>query len=106
MEALSVILQPLLDRISQDIGKVADRGTVASYIPELAGIDPLQFGIAVTLPSGKEFVAGDATAPFSIQSISKVFTLAIALGRLGDQLWDRVGRGPSGLAFNSILQLE
>jgi glutaminase len=101
-----VALQPILDRIAADMATAPDRGTVASYIPELAGIDPNQFGIAIALPSGEEFFAGDATTPFSIQSISKVFTLAIALGRLGDQLWDRVGREPSGLAFNSILQLE
>jgi glutaminase len=101
-----VALQPILDRIAADMATAPDRGTVASYIPELAGIDPNQFGIAIALPSGEAFFAGDATTPFSIQSISKVFTLAIALGRLGDQLWDRVGREPSGLAFNSILQLE
>ena len=99
-------MQSLLDRIAGGMAKARDRGKVASYIPELAGIDPAQFGIAVALPSGEEFVAGSAATRFSIQSISKVFTLAIALGRLGDQLWDRVGREPSGLAFNSILQLE
>ena len=43
---------------------------------------------------------------FSIQSISKVFTLTLALGKVGDALWDRVGREPSGTAFNSIVQLE
>lgn len=99
-------MQRLLDWIAQDMCNFTDRGTVASYIPELGQVDPGQFGIAVALASGEEFFAGDAATPFSIQSISKVFTLAIALGRLGDQLWDRVGREPSGLAFNSILQLE
>ena len=99
-------MQRLLDWVAQDMRNFTDRGTVASYIPELASIDPAQFGIAAALASGEEFFAGDAAVPFSIQSISKVFTLAIALGRLGDQLWDRVGREPSGLAFNSILQLE
>ena len=86
--------------------QATDRGQVATYIPELAKIDPAQFGIAVALPDGSTLTAGDAATPFSIQSISKVFMLAIALGRLGDQLWTRVGREPSGLAFNSILQLE
>ncbi len=99
-------MQSLLDWIVQDMRNFTDRGAVAQYIPELASIDPAQFGISVALASGEEFFAGDAAVPFSIQSISKVFTLAIALGRLGDQLWDRVGREPSGLAFNSILQLE
>ena len=44
--------------------------------------------------------------PFSIQSISKVFTLTLALGKVGDRLWRRVGREPSGSPFNSIVQLE
>ena len=44
--------------------------------------------------------------PFSIQSISKVFTLTLALGKAGDRLWQRVGREPSGSPFNSIVQLE
>ncbi|NTT84941.1 glutaminase [Tabrizicola sp. SY72] len=83
-----------------------ERGAVADYIPELAKVDPGQFALAVALPSGHVISAGDAATPFSIQSVSKVFTLAIALGRLGDSLWNRVGREPSGLAFNSILQLE
>ena len=99
-------MQDLLDQIAAEMAAVTDRGKVANYIPELAKIDPQQFGIAVALPSGETLTAGDAQTPFSIQSISKVFTLAIALGRLGDQIWDRVGREPSGLAFNSILQLE
>lgn len=99
-------MQALLDQIAADMAQATDRGQVATYIPELAKIDPNQFGIAVALPNGETFSAGDTTTPFSIQSISKVFTLAIALGRLGDQIWARVGREPSGLAFNSILQLE
>lgn len=96
--------------ILADIGHLmaarADRGRVADYIPDLARIDPAQFGMAVTLADGREFANGDAEIPFSIQSVSKVFTLALALGKLGDRLWERVGREPSGLAFNSILQLE
>jgi glutaminase len=99
-------LQADLDRIAAEMAAAPDRGRVADYIPELAAIDPDQFGISVCLADGREAVAGDAGTPFSIQSVSKVFTLAMALGRLGDQLWTRVGREPSGLAFNSILQLE
>lgn len=99
-------LQDVLDRIATDMAGRAERGEVAQYIPELARIDPDRFGIAVALPGGQVISAGDSALPFSIQSISKVFTLSIALGRLGDQLWSRVGREPSGQAFNSILQLE
>ncbi|MBF9034472.1 glutaminase [Rhodobacterales bacterium HKCCE2091] len=99
-------LQASLDAIAARAASDEDRGRVADYIPELARVDPLRFGIAVALPSGAVLSAGDADVAFSIQSISKVFTLAIALGRLGDGLWRRVGREPSGQPFNSILQLE
>ncbi|TGD43598.1 glutaminase [Pseudotabrizicola sediminis] len=107
MEAISPAeLQPILDDIAHDMASATDRGEPAIYIPELGSVDPGQFGIALCLPGGETLQAGDATTPFSIQSISKVFTLAIALGRLGDSLWARVGREPSGLAFNSIVALE
>jgi len=99
-------LAQVLSDIATEMADAPDRGRVASYIPELAGINPNQFGISVALADGRVFSAGDAQTRFSIQSISKVFTLAIALGRLGDRLWQRVGREPSGQAFNSILQLE
>lgn len=99
-------LSAILDEIAAAMAARPDRGAVARYIPELAGVDPARFGIAVALPSGEVLRAGDADVAFSIQSVSKVFTLALALGRLGDALWARVGREPSGQAFNSILQLE
>ena len=100
------VLQDVLDEIASDAGKAADRGVVAQYIPELAKVDPGQFGIAVALPDGQVLSAGNAHTGFSIQSVSKVFTLALVLGKLGDALWSRVGREPSGNAFNSIVQLE
>lgn len=84
----------------------AERGTVANYIAPLARIDPARFGIAVVEADGTVHAAGDADQPFSIQSVSKVFALTMALGRVGDALWQRVGREPSGSAFNSIVQLE
>ena len=84
----------------------ADRGTVASYIPELARADPSAFGLAVACGDGAVVVAGDSETPFSAQSITKVFTLTLALGTVGDALWRRVGREPSGSPFNSIVQLE
>ncbi|HPE26972.1 MAG TPA: glutaminase [Albidovulum sp.] len=101
-EDLSTVLEEILAtaRASQDRGKVAD------YIPELAGVDPSRFALSVVLADGSQHSVGDTDVAFSIQSVSKVFALAIALGRHGDRLWARVGREPSGLAFNSILQLE
>lgn len=81
-------------------------GRVANYIPALAQIDPRQFGIAVATCDGQIAAAGDAETAFSVQSISKVFTLTMALEKLGGALWKRVGKEPSGSPFNSIVQLE
>ena len=92
--------------IADEMADIADRGVVASYIPPLASVSPEKFGIAVVMADGTVHVAGDADEAFSIQSISKVFALTLALGAVGDQLWRRVGREPSGSAFNSIVQLE
>nr|WP_300309277.1 glutaminase [Halomonas sp.] len=100
------MLQALLETLDRDARQRNDWGQVASYIPELASIDPAQFAISVCTVDGQEYHAGDVQVPFSIQSVSKVFTLALALGRLGGRLWERVGREPSGRAFNSIVQLE
>ena len=99
-------LQSLLNDISQAILSQVDRGKVADYIPELAKQDSRHFGMAIATIDGEMFSTGDAFEAFSIQSISKVFTLTMALGKVGDNLWDRVGREPSGSAFNSIVQLE
>ncbi|MFO7983948.1 MAG: glutaminase [Desulfuromonadales bacterium] len=101
-----MMLQNILNQIHAEIAKRTDSGEVATYIPELAAVDPDRFGLAVALAEGQLVSVGDAEVPFSVQSISKVFTLALALGQVGSQLWDRVGREPSGRAFNSILQLE
>ncbi|GGC60554.1 glutaminase [Chelatococcus reniformis] len=101
---------PDLDRVVKEIAEEmrarADRGAVASYIPELARVDAGAFGLAVVDADGHVAAGGDADTPFSIQSISKVFTLTLALGKFGDRVWQRVGREPSGSPFNSIVQLE
>jgi len=99
-------LQSILDDIARQIFDATDRSHVASYIPELANIANTQFGIAVVPVTGPAIVAGDADTPFSIQSISKVFTLTLTLERFGEAVWQRVGREPSGDLFNSIVQLE
>ena len=99
-------LAAILAEIAEGMAQAEERGQVADYIPELAKVDPRQFGIAVATVDGEVFTAGDADVPFSIQSVSKVFTLTLALGSVGDALWRRVGREPSGTAFNSIVQLE
>ncbi|WP_420726273.1 MULTISPECIES: glutaminase [unclassified Hwanghaeella] len=99
-------LQGIIDQIVTDMRAIPDRGKVATYIPGLASADPSRFAIAVATAQGEMLTGGDADIGFSIQSISKVFSLTLALGKIGDHLWKRVGREPSGSAFNSIVQLE
>lgn len=99
-------LAPFLEQLNDELRGTDDWGKVADYIPELAAIDPAQFGIAVALADGSVVAAGDCHVRFSIQSISKVFSLACVLGRIGEQIWTRVGREPSGARFDSILLLE
>ncbi|MGW2278230.1 glutaminase [Streptomyces sp. NPDC001770] len=97
---------PVLERIAADIGRRPDAGRPADYIPALAGRDPRRFGMAVAELDGTVYGVGDWQEPFSTQSITKVFTLALNLAREGDQLWEHVGREPSGNPFNSLVQLE
>jgi glutaminase len=99
-------LQSIVDGIYSDLTPRLGEGKVADYIPELAKVDPKQFGMAIATVDGEVYTAGDAATPFSIQSISKVFMLTLALGKVGEAVWNRVGREPSGSAFNSIVQLE
>ncbi|CAA2142077.1 MULTISPECIES: glutaminase [Hyphomicrobium] len=99
-------LDDVVKEVADEMRRMPERGEVATYIPELARVDPKAFGIAVIDAEGNVAVGGDADTPFSIQSISKVFTLTLALGKVGDRLWKRVGREPSGSPFNSIVQLE
>jgi glutaminase len=99
-------VQTVLDDIVNQMAGEADRGEAANYIPELADVSLNQFGIAVAPLDGPPILAGDAEVAFSIQSISKVFGLVVALQCVGATLWRRVGREPSGDPFNSIVQLE
>ena len=99
-------LDQVVKEIAEEMAQRPDRGEVATYIPELARVDPKYFGIAVIDAEGRVAAGGDSDQPFSIQSISKVFTLTLAFGMAGDRLWKRVGLEPSGSAFNSIVQLE
>ena len=99
-------IETVLADIAAEMAARPDRGEVATYIPQLAKVDVARFGIAVAMNDGRVIASGDADIPFSIQSVSKVFTLTLALGKVGDTLWKRVGREPSGNPFNSIVQLE
>ena len=99
-------LQPVLQQIRTEAHALFGRGQVADYIPALAEVPAQQFGMAVALVNGGTCSAGDAHTPFSLQSITKLFTFVLALKAVGDDLWQRVGREPSGAAFNSMVQLE
>ncbi|MFE7774387.1 glutaminase [Streptomyces sp. NPDC057445] len=96
----------LLDRIAQEVAPLVGSGTPAEYIPALATVDPGRFGMAVADVDGNVYGSGDWERPFSTQSVTKVFALALALSLGGDDLWERVGREPSGNPFNSLVQLE
>jgi glutaminase len=98
--------QPILDEVLSDVQAYRGQGKVAAYIPALAEVDPTKFGLALVLADGRAFTAGDADEAFSIQSISYVFTLALALHHEKAALWNHVGREPSGAPVNSIVQLE
>lgn len=98
--------QKILDEIVVEIAGLPNDGEVANYIPELAKANPEKFGMHLTTVRNEHFSVGDAEDKFSIQSISKVFSLAMAFSLMGEKLWKRVGVEPSGNPFNSIVQLE
>ncbi len=98
--------QQVIDRIYSEVHPMWPQASPATYIPALAEADPSRFGITVRTLDGQTFSAGDTSTPFSIQSISKVFTFAMVARHLGDTIWESVGREPSGTPFNSLVQLE
>lgn len=98
--------QAILDQIFEDVQPLIGQGKVADYIPALADADPMQFGMSITLNNGKCYGVGDYQQPFSIQSISKVFSFTLALRHYRKDLYKRVWREPSGDPFNSLVQLE
>lgn len=99
---LDAVLRQVSDHVAPQIGS----GNVADYIPALARVNAHSFGMSAMTVDGKHAAVGDAAAPFSMQSISKIFALTLALEEVGPSLWDRVGREPSGDPFNSLVQLE
>ncbi len=99
-------LQALLDEIASEVVPILGQGKVADYIPALASVNPTRFGMALATTEGQIYGTADWQAPFSIQSVSKVFTLSLVLSQDGEALWFRVGKEPSGNPFNSLVQLE
>ena len=97
----------LLEEIVRQVRPLIGQGKVADYIPALAEVPADRMGIAICTVDGREYYAGDATERFSIQSISKVLSLTLALTRYQEhEIWQRVGKEPSGQPFNSLVQLE
>lgn len=106
MQNARVDYQQLLHDAMDTARRLPARGRPADYIPALAAADPEAFGMALATVEGEVYGAGNWETPFSIQSVSKLFTLALAFAEGGDGLWQRVGREPSGNPFNSLVQLE
>ncbi|WP_394392031.1 glutaminase B [Shewanella woodyi] len=99
--------QALLEQVVDKVRPLLGQGKVADYIPALASVNPKKLGIAVTTIDGATIGAGDYLEPFSIQSISKVFSLTLALTLYEEhEIWSRVGKEPSGQSFNSLVQVE
>ncbi len=97
-QAYTAIVKEAYDNFKNDTG-----GKNADYIPALAQVDSKLYGIAIVTTDGRIYKIGDVDHPFSIQSISKVFTLALAMEERGaDEVFKKVGSEPTGRAFNSI----
>lgn len=96
----------IINTIYSSLEKLKKHGEVATYIPELAKVDPNKFGVHITTIDNQHFSIGDSNEKFSIQSIAKVLSLTLAYKKGGEKIWERLGVEPSGTAFNSLVQLE
>ncbi|MFA6401923.1 MAG: glutaminase [Salinivirgaceae bacterium] len=98
--------QLLINEVYNEVQSLQLEGKVANYIPELANVEIQKFGISLVTTHGKVYNIGDTQVKFSLQSISKPFTLAMVFASEGEKLWNRLGVEPSGNPFNSLAQLE
>ena len=98
--------QRIITEVQQEVLSMELSGKIATYIPELAKVNPELFGLHLRCIDGSGFSFGDSEKKFSIQSISKVLTLTLAIQLEGDAIWERVDVEPSGNPFNSLVQLE
>ena len=103
---MGIDYQQILNEIQEEIKPFKGEGEIATYIPELANIDPDKYGISLHCFDNQEYTLGDCGEKFSIQSISKVLTLSLAVSKIGERIWNRVDVEPSGDPFNSLVQLE
>ncbi len=99
-------LLPIFRDIEVEAVPLWREGKVANYIPALGSVRPDQFSLCIATVDGKLHEMGDTTTPFSIQSISKLFALTLAIDLIGDEVWDHLGRSPTNSAFNSLAWIE
>ncbi|MEQ3690935.1 MAG: glutaminase, partial [Flavobacterium sp.] len=99
-------LNIILNEVYTEVLSMNLEGKVSNSIPELSKIDPTKFGIYLVTLDGQNYGVGDSNERFSIQSVSKPLTLAMAFSKLGEKVWERVDVEPSGDPFNSLVQLE
>ncbi|MFF3269816.1 glutaminase [Streptomyces chrestomyceticus] len=98
--------QAVLEEVAAYARPYVGHGQVADYIPALEKVPTDRFGIALADINGEVYGVGDWEVPFSVQSISKTFSLALVMANDSEDIWKRVGREPSGTPFNSLVQLE
>jgi len=102
IRGVAELVQRYLDEMLAEYAGVTD-GALADYIPELTEVDPAGFGMTLSSSDGYLYESGDARFEFTIQSISKPFTYALALDQVGEAAVDnKIGVEPSGEAFNEI----
>ncbi len=99
-------MEKVINKIFENYSNFTGKGKVADYIPPLAKVSPYKYAISVCTIDGQSYNVGDYSEKFSIQSISKVLTLSMLAPMVGEELWQCVGKEPSGSPFNSLVQLE
>ena len=102
----NVDVNEIVQNLYEQIKNSEDKGSLASYIPELENVDSALFGVHISTIDNSNFGVGNCYDKFSIQSIVKVLSLIMAYDLLGEELWTRVKVEPSGTSFNSLIQLE
>jgi glutaminase len=96
----------IFQEIYESLRHVEKSGQVATYIPELASMNPDHFGVQLMTVDGQEYGLAEDKIRFSIQSIAKVFSFVLAYARVKSNIWERMDVEPAGTPFNSLVQLE
>ena len=98
--------QAFFDALPAKMKSYIHQGKVADYIPALGLVPPEKFGMAVSSVNGECHQAGDAAEAFSLQSISKIFAVVMAIRTLGDEFWSHIRLKLTSSAFNAISPIE